>query len=222
MLAAPALAGDRALFDAIGYSSDGRYFAFEEYGVQDGSGFAYSNIYVLDVPADRWVPGAPFSARLEDDGAPLSTVRDQALALAAGTLDDLGITGPVDLLALNGDGEPGDGQTLAYGLAGFGLEAARDVATLTLEMFPATGPTDCAEYTDQPTVGFALNRDGVELHRDASLPKSRGCALGYKLYAVVAPALFDPPQPAMLAIVSVYPLGFEGPDRRFIAVPIGN
>ena len=57
------LAGDRALIDLIGYSEDGRIFAFEEFGIQDGSGFPYSNIYVVDLPADKWaygiaVPGA--------------------------------------------------------------------------------------------------------------------------------------------------------------------
>ena len=58
-LALPALAGDRALFQPIGFSADGRYFAFEEYGVQDGSGFPYSNTYILDLPADKWVNGTP-------------------------------------------------------------------------------------------------------------------------------------------------------------------
>ncbi len=38
--AVPTLAGDRALIDVIGYSDDLRYLAFEEFGVQDGSGFA--------------------------------------------------------------------------------------------------------------------------------------------------------------------------------------
>ncbi len=41
-LASPSLAGDRAGIDFIGYSADGGFFAFEEFGIQDGSGFAYS------------------------------------------------------------------------------------------------------------------------------------------------------------------------------------
>ena len=40
LLVTPALAGDRALIDVIGYSQDTDYFAFEEFGIQDGSGFA--------------------------------------------------------------------------------------------------------------------------------------------------------------------------------------
>jgi fructose-bisphosphate aldolase class II len=41
--------GDRALIDLIGYSHDLRYLAFEEYGVSDGIGVAYSNIYIVDL-----------------------------------------------------------------------------------------------------------------------------------------------------------------------------
>ena len=47
--AGPALAGDRAVIDFIGYSADSRYFAFEEFGIQDGSGFPYSSIYIIDL-----------------------------------------------------------------------------------------------------------------------------------------------------------------------------
>lgn len=223
LCAAPALAGDRALFEAIGYSPDGRYLAFEEYGIQDGSGFPFSNIHVLDVVADRWVPGAPFSVRLDDEIEQLAKARTEARAKAAGVLEDFNISQPVDLLALNGDGEPGDGLTLSYGYAGYGMTEAAEVKTLTLDTFPLESMAmPCGDYTEEATVGFALLRDGIELHRDTSLPRSRGCALGYKLYAVTAPAFFDPPDPAMVAIISVYPLGFEGPDRRFIAVPLGK
>ena len=56
-LVMPVLAGDRAQLDLIGYSADGSYFAFEEFGVQDGSGFAYSSIYVVDLVDDSWVVG---------------------------------------------------------------------------------------------------------------------------------------------------------------------
>ena len=51
--AAPALAGDAAQFDPIGFSEDGRYFAYEEYGIQDGSGFPYATIYLVDLIAQR-------------------------------------------------------------------------------------------------------------------------------------------------------------------------
>ena len=66
-VATPALAGDRALIDFIGFSADARYLAFEEFGVQDGSGFPYSNIYILDLPADKWAGGSPFLVSFKDE-----------------------------------------------------------------------------------------------------------------------------------------------------------
>ena len=59
-----AIAGDSAQFDAIGYSPDGRYFAFEQFGIQDGSGFAYSEIFIIDLQTDSFVAGAPFRERI--------------------------------------------------------------------------------------------------------------------------------------------------------------
>ena len=220
-LVVPAQAGDRAGFYALGFSADGRYFAFEEYGIQDGSGFPYSNIYAIDLPADKWVPGAPFSVRVDADDASLAMARQQAMDLAQPTLDTLSLAAPAELIAHIGDGEPDDGQVLSFGTPGYGLAEPQNVRTLSLDTFPlaASGIT-CADYTDQPTEGFALQLDGVEIYRDKALPKSRGCALGYRIHAVVTPFQGGLQEPATVAIVSVYPFGFEGPDRRFIAVPI--
>ena len=38
-----ASAGDTATPQVLGFSADGKVFAFEEYGIQDGSGFPYAN-----------------------------------------------------------------------------------------------------------------------------------------------------------------------------------
>lgn len=69
-VASQASAGDYAAFQPIGFSSDGYVFAFEEYGVQDGSGFPYSTIYVIDTRNDTFLPGAPVRAVGREDGAP--------------------------------------------------------------------------------------------------------------------------------------------------------
>ncbi len=53
-------AGDFAKREIHGFSIDGQLFAFEEYGVQDGSGFPYSTIYVIDTSTDQWTANSPF------------------------------------------------------------------------------------------------------------------------------------------------------------------
>jgi len=66
--ALPAFAGDAAYPEAIGFSDDGTRFAFAEWGRQDGSGFAYANLYVIDLAKDAWL-GAPVRVLLEDETA---------------------------------------------------------------------------------------------------------------------------------------------------------
>ncbi len=227
---APALAGDRALFDPIGYSADGRYFAFEEFGIQDGSGFAYSNIYVIDIPADSWAEGTPIRLRLDDEGEPMIAVREQNRAEAEPVLSGLEIAVPAEIIALIGDGafDP-EAAALDFGLPGYGPGQVRESFTLGLETFDMpgarAGTEPCETYLDGPAQGYALTLAGDgefrELHRDSRLPQSRGCVVTYRLHGVVAP-MNAQDLDAGLAIISTYPFGFEGPDRRFLAVPLMN
>lgn len=221
-MTAPALAGDRALIGFIGYSPDGRYFAFEEYGVQDGSGFPYATVYVVDLAADKWVPGSPYRTALGSEDATVAAARKAAQELAAAKLTALDVSTPAHLVALNGDGETGgDGHRLDFGKPGYGLEEPPDVQSLSIETFPADSPTPCESYIGEKGLGYALFLDGEELHRDGRLPQSRGCPLDYGIYGVVMPADWSGAE-AAVAIIATYPFGFEGPDRRFIAVPLGN
>ncbi|RUT30245.1 DUF2259 domain-containing protein [Arsenicitalea aurantiaca] len=232
LLAAPALAGDSALLEIHGYSEDGRYFAFEEYGIQDGSGFPYTNLFVVDLSADRWVSGTPVRAR--DDSeidtqtmADLQRIREEARQAAGPVLAELDITTPARIVALLGDGSLEDGETLEFGIPGFtGPGSVGETYRLALETFEAGSPHDCETFLGTPALGYALSitgEDGArELHRDgANLPASRGCATAYRLYGVVIPYQTYGLE-AAVALVSVYPFGFEGPDRRFLAVPLGR
>ena len=77
-LAGPAKAGDVAQLEILGFSRDGKVFAFEEYGVQDGSGFPYANRYYIDTATDAFVRGSPVRVRLDDESASLDAARRQA------------------------------------------------------------------------------------------------------------------------------------------------
>ena len=66
-LAGPAVAGDFAERRIIGFSQGGERFAFEEFGVQAGSGFPYSNIFVIDTATDGWVAGTPLRIQVKED-----------------------------------------------------------------------------------------------------------------------------------------------------------
>ena len=225
LLANPVLAGDRALVDIIGYSESGQYFAFEEFGIQDGSGFAYSSIYVIDLSTDSWVVGTPLREQADDEGMSLSQIRAEVQLQAAPDLEAFGIDVPAEYAALIGDGTPGnDGQTLRFGSPGYEAGDVSGDYELRLSTFPTSAVAPCAEWFSVDAMGYQLviSDTGSErlIHRDGALPRSRGCPVTYRLHGVVLPFNAGSIDHAV-ALISVYPGGFEGPDRRFIAVPLG-
>lgn len=222
----PALAGDRALLEVIGYSPDGRHFAFEEFGIQDGSGFPFSHIYVIDLADDVFVPGTPVSLRIDSEDATLAEARAQNAGDAESVLARFAIGAPAEILVLNGDGaiEP-DFRRLRFGVPGYGQAEPRSDITLVLDTHETTAPHPCEDWFARSPQGFALTleQEGETrlVHRDERLPRSRGCALDYRLYSVVQPGWAQDID-AAVALIAVYAGGFEGPDRRFIAVPLGQ
>ena len=224
-LAAPALAGDRAVIEINGFYEDSRYFAFEEFGIRDGSGFPYSSIYVVDLAEDSWVVGTPIRVQADDETATLSQIRAEAQLQAAEDIETLDIDVPVEIAALIGDGTPGtDAQDLRFGSPGYGPGVVSGDYELQLSSFPTNAVSPCKEWFSIDPLGYELRIvDGANerlLHRDTTLPRSRGCPAAYRLYGVVLPFEAGSISHAV-GIISVYPGGFEGPDRRFIAVPLG-
>ncbi len=216
---------DRAQFNALGYSDDGRYFAFEQFGIQDGSGFPFSDIFLIDLDTDRFVGGTPVRARIDDDGAALSAARQEAFAQAGEALNGHGISRPAIPIALRGDGELGDdGLSLAYGIPRWGLAETGEEHALRLEIFKAPSSMDCELFEGGP-MGYALfgetGGETREIHRDTRVPASRNCVITYKFYGVFLPfEAYD--NASAVAVLSVWSHGFEGPDRRFIALPVGQ
>jgi predicted secreted protein len=224
-LTLPAMAGDRALIDYVGFSADFRYFAFEEFGIQDGSGFAYSNIYVVDLQTDSWVIGTPVRVQAESEETSLVDIRAEAARLAAGHVDEFDLTVPVEIAAMIGDGVPDtDAATLDFGAPGYLPGAVSGNYRLELTTYETTAVSPCEDWFGVNPKGYALtitDKGGERLiHRDAGLPRSRGCPLDYRLHSVLMPFEGATLSNAV-AIISVYPGGFEGPDRRFLAVPLG-
>jgi len=232
LLALPVVAGDRAQLNVIGYSKDTQYFAFEEYGVADGSGGAYDHLYVVDLAHDTYVAGSPFKIDTDEDegtGRPLADVRADVLKLAQPTLTKYAISTPAEVWAQVGDGagKAADAKTLKWSIPNCCEPGSTedDVFSVTLKTLPMKPTGECASAFDGATFGFALSYVGhgqtAEIHRDQSIPKSRGCPVDYRLYAVLSPFPDEGAGPGgRVAIVAAYPFDFEGPSRRFLAVPI--
>ena len=228
LFGSPALAGDRALVEFIGFSPDARYFAFEEFGIRDDSGSAYSSTYFVDLQTDSWVAGTPVRVIAEegDDAENLHAIRSAASAEAQHFIDRYGITVPAEIAVLHGDGEPDGEPGRDPNKLGFILpipewgRVTREYSA-RLSTFLLAPIEECGVHGGP--VGYELRVSKgpgeIVIHRDgASVPQSRGCPLGYRLYAVVVPGIGSTEEVGVI-IVSYFPRGFEGSSRRFLAVP---
>lgn len=56
LAAVAAWSGDVAQFDNLGFSSDGRYFMFGQHGILEKTSYPYAELYIVDVPANAFVP----------------------------------------------------------------------------------------------------------------------------------------------------------------------
>lgn len=220
----PATAGDFANLNVLGFSSDGSIFAFEEYGVQDGSGFPYANRFYIDTSTDQFISGSPIRVRIDDETADVVQARADAAAQGQSIITD-------DVLSQN-----------AGYLAGFNAvtEASADPFRMTVNPRPVVPPVDrevefrltelqfapsgnCEGIQDVST-GFKLVQVGLEigqearlLHEDASVPGSRKCPNGYRIGGVHT---FFPEgaAPVYAITIAVRSFGFEGPDYNWMAV----
>lgn len=224
-LPGPVLAGDRALARVIGYSDNLRYFAFEEFGIQDVSGRAYSTFYVVDLKDNRWVVGTPVGVIAESDSESLTEVRARASKEVAPRLADLKMDVPAELMAANGAGAPdADPYSLSFGLPGLTYpDAVRGNFTVKLAVFPAESGSPCIESFAKKAVGFALtvSDSGTErdVYRDSVLPRSRACPVDYRLSAIYLPFRATDISRSV-ALISVFVNGTGGTNRRFIIAPL--
>jgi len=223
--ALPARAGDTASLEILGFSADGGIFAFEQYGVQDGSGFPYAERFYIDVDNDSWLPGTPIRVRLEDETASLDAARQQARSQGNAIIPDAELAGNRGVTAgmspvteLSADPHRMEVNPRPV------FPPVDDPLEFRVEEIAVSPPENC-EGLGWDIMGFRLTRIDVTpggttelVHEDgASVPSSRGCPLGYSIGAIQT---FFPQgaSPAYAALIAIRTFGFEGPDHRWMAI----
>jgi predicted secreted protein len=230
-MALPAWSADTSIGNAIGFSADGRYFAFEQYGTQDGSGFSFADVFVIDLEQDKWMPGTPAQVVIEEEKVAITEARKRALAQADPALKAAGISETAIPLAVNQPTEIVENrQTIVFDLAYMSQQPLPNIIDgryeLSVSQFTAPDMSNCAQYDlGDEFEGFRLDvkelKSGktVTLHQDTQIPASRGCPSSYDIDSVWSPADGEN-SPYLVALIGVYGLGFEGQNRRLIAVPV--
>jgi predicted secreted protein len=215
-------AGDVAELEILGFTKDGGVFAFEEYGVYDGSGFPYANRYYIDTSNDSFLKGTPIRIQIDDENATLDAARLQARQKGEAIIKQAELTA-------------NKGVTAGFNPV---TELSADPHRMVVNPRPIFSPVDrplefrldevgmndTENCQSQGEInGFRLLRIEAEdggtthlLHEDKSIPKSRGCPNGYRIGAVQTFSMDSLSAYAVLITVRQY--GFEGPDFRWIAV----
>jgi predicted secreted protein len=225
LTAVAARAGDVAEMRPLGFSPDGRFFAFEQFGEQDGSGFAYAEIQVIDTQTDTYVPGTPVSVLIRREEASVGEARRESLTQAKTILDTRKIgDDPGFLVALSPIGELSEKPHELRYQAFPSFYISDGIHRLSLEEFDAEGQELC-QSMDVKVRGFALKiaadakpEERREVYRDQTIPKSRNCPSAYAIGGVVTPA-YGSSAPHMV-MIQVASLGFEGNNLRWLAVPV--
>ncbi|MDJ0931389.1 DUF2259 domain-containing protein [Breoghania sp.] len=218
----PASAADAAHRTIIGFSPDGSHFAFEQYGIQDSSGFPYSNVFVLETASDSWVRGTPARELIRNAQATVDQARKAARKRINPFLWCLNIGVNDQTLVSDRAQDARDAaRFLPFTLKDNGDELGLGTARLRLTKI-AMPKADCATVSDN-THGYALvleNATGEPLHilhEDTEIPESRGCPIHYGLSDIIVfPREGQGSVPVVL--ISIYQFGFEGLDRRLLAL----
>ncbi|WP_203423406.1 DUF2259 domain-containing protein [Sinorhizobium sp. BG8] len=224
-LAGQGHAGDFAHFQPIGFSADGKVFAYEEFGIEDGSGSAYSTVYFVDTVKDAYLPDTPLRVRLEEGHGGLAQARSKTAEQARPLVEEFEMRDhPGQVVALNPYTELGPAPNSIRYYA-FPMEPrVGKPYTLALSTITLPAPERCKPFLDKG-VGFRLElteRSGTPtsevVHEDTRVPDSRRCPTGYRMAGVVTGNHLG--NPVHVAMIMVLSLGFEGSDGRWIAVPV--
>jgi len=222
----PARAADVAMFRNLGFSPDGRFFAFMEHGVQDGSGFPYANVFIIDLEQDAFA-AKPVRVLLQTEAPNSLPAMRQALQAARPDLSRLRInellTGR-ELFHAPATQGMSPAMRAHFVLWPHQLGQAEFTYVLQLSAFPLPGG-DCAPGTVESALGFALDvmsmasGEGARLYEDERVPKSRHCVTRYAIDRVIH---FRPAhgKARTVVIVRYGYFAFEGLDERYLAVPV--
>jgi predicted secreted protein len=196
-----AFAGDISKYEFMGFSKDLRYCAFETYGIQDGSGFPYSEIYIINVDKNAYQT-KPYQY-CNDEDTNIDKTRKVVLKMAVPFLKKYGI-------------EKSQQGTLLFNkpknLQSCNFKIKNKKCSLKLLERELDDPT--TDFVIEKIFELQLIVDGkmTILQKDSKLPESRGCPYKYRLLS----AYYHTNKIAVFVEYDDY--GFEGPNVRQLLV----
>ena len=228
LIASSAFAGDASTALPVGFSQDGRYFSYIEFGTQDGSGYPYAMVKFLDVD-DNSYSASPVSVIEDSESGHLARtvpqVRRYALLKSRKALAKLKIS-KGHLAEILASRKLTDLSATDAGKIQFsrwpiipGLVSPKYEVQLTEKPAVQTGAAKC--FFEENPVMLKLSVKNLDsgkeivLQDDDKLPSSRGCVIGYRIQDVIAR---EDDASKVVVLLNVFTYGFEGADSRTMAV----
>lgn len=215
-------AGESATSRALGFSKDGKYFAYVEFLTQDGSGFTEATVKFLDVKKNAFVEKA-IAVRDESDTADVVKTREKAITKAIPTLTKLGIKRDnVDVLVSRQitDTDVSQNKDLrkVANFATYRNVLAGNTMSVKLDQKKAPKQGPCISETESQIVKVTLKKeDGKEvvLQEDKDLPSTRQCVFDYSIQDIFTK---EDSKKEIVIIINATGDGFEGPSTRTMVV----
>ncbi len=217
-------AGTVRELDPIGFSDDGRRFAFQQFGVMAGSGEAFAELYVVDVAANAYLGTAlRFSLPGGEAEEARWAGRERAQDLLAshgirpGRLGRRVYSRPLTDLGPAAPSARFDTAPVPFGRFRDYEVTLRKTAVTPAHCASMTGPFFRVEVT---LVDHKRKRRRV-LQADRTVPASRGCPIAYRVQEVYVLPERDPARPvegSIVVFLDVSTPSVEGPDHRLMAV----
>lgn len=232
LFATAAFAGDASTYRKLGFSADGRYFAFADTGIGDGSGFPYAKVSVVEVATNKLLRSKLVHLEPKEGEDEATGTEEQALhqAIKQIRLGDFRIQrgkilGEDLLVRLPTDASQVTDTVFAtaYWAEG-GASAFTPKYELKITTTPAKDESEeqwCTALTGNGPELLKLTLEGKAgdaagffrvLQDDKFLPKSRSCPTGYAVRQVTR---FGE---SFVATLSYASPGFEGPNIDHMVV----
>ena len=197
-------AAEASHLELIGFSKNGAYVAFTQFGISDGRGVPYFYTSVASVASNRLE--LEVKSVIDSEGATMTQARAQAKPQMTTAMKRFGI------VAGNQGRFIGVTPPHMYTTVSefFALDRTYGLSIATK---PAVNTGDlCTEAPQLLIVKLTVSGKTRDLQRDTRLPASRDCAYGYALRSA---HLYGR---SLAVFVSYQTLGFEGPDSRWMVV----
>lgn len=213
LLAGQLYAGDVAVFQNLGFSEDGRYFQFGQFGIDSESQAPYAQIFSVEVPRNVFVPNGNFrltipgGASLGDDGRKaLLALMDQASALRRRLRVEAVRLGRPIFFRVNG--EAGEGKNVVF----IDYQTSREYSLQLNQTVTGTGAAARSSFYINVTV---KTEDGRTLHtlRMGTPTVQRQGITDYRINQVI----LGPTERELVVIVERVEANGTEPNIRYMA-----